>query len=326
MVGGLPHPGQRQYHVFANGSLPKFVVQYSLGSTFQYGPVTPDPAESRRWYGLAAQNKTAPASYRAMAAKALKEMDAPSQAEAEKAKAAKPLTKTDALLAAVESGDIAKVEALLAAGARVNSTGTEFGQTPLGVAASRDYMPMVQYLLAHGADVKLRDNYGGTALHTVGWDATIYSPPGGDPEIVRLLISKGADPNSKDNNGNTPLHELVRTGDSKHVEVANALLSADADVNARNENGETPLITLLKVEADCSSMFKLAAALPNIDALMRAGTDLSIKDKDGNTALSLTQDIRKNCSSRGDSPADLAASRSAVATLTRLMTRGTAKK
>jgi ankyrin repeat protein len=302
------------------------LAQYSLGSTFQYGPVTPNPAESRRWYGLAAQNKTAPASYRAMAAKALKEMDAPPQAEAEKAKDAKPLTKTDALLAAVESGDIAKVEALLAGGARVNSTGTEFGQTPLGVAASRDYMPMVQYLLAHGADVKLRDNYGGTALHTVGWDATIYSPPGGDPEIVRLLISKGADPNSKDNNGNTPLHELVRTGDSKHVEVANALLSADADVNARNENGETPLITLLKVEAGCSSMFKLAAALPNIDALMRAGTDLSIKDKDGNSALSLTQDIRKNCSSRGDSPEDLAASRSAVATLTRLMARGTAKK
>ena len=188
--------------------------------------------------------------------------------------------------------------------------------TPLLKAAYKGDLVMVQYLVAHGADIKSRDNEGGTAFHVVAED----------PEIVQFLITKGAEPNARDGAGNTPLHNIgLWTGDAKDVGITNALLSAGADVNAKNEEGQTPLIKVLKADADCAILFGLGSALPSIDALLSAGADPSVKDKNGNSALSLAQEIRKNCSTHGDSPEQLAASRAAVAALIRLANRATRK-
>ena len=61
---------------------------------------------------------------------------------------------------------VAKAKLLLAAGAKVNGRNGDH-MTPLQVAASRDNVPMVKFLLEKGAEVNAVDSYGRTAL----WEA-----------------------------------------------------------------------------------------------------------------------------------------------------------
>ena len=62
---------------------------------------------------------------------------------------------------AVIAGDAAKVTALLAKGADVNSR-NENGYTPLFLAVDRGRMQIVQLLLDRGADASVRNNDGNT--------------------------------------------------------------------------------------------------------------------------------------------------------------------
>jgi len=85
-------------------------------------------------------------------------------------------------------------------------------------------------LLAHGADVKAKNNNGWTPLR--------YAAESGSGEVVKLLLAKGADVNAKDCYGATPLHV---TAWNSRGEVAKLLLANGADVNAKNSYGTTPL-------------------------------------------------------------------------------------
>ncbi|WP_406832882.1 MULTISPECIES: RHS repeat-associated core domain-containing protein [unclassified Wolbachia] len=67
--------------------------------------------------------------------------------------------------------------------------------TPLHLAASSGKLDVVKYLVDKGADVKVKDNYGETSLHSSS----------GKLDVVKYLVDKGADVNAKDNNGKTPL-------------------------------------------------------------------------------------------------------------------------
>lgn len=67
------------------------------------------------------------------------------------------------LIPAVESGDVAKVEALLDSGADVNAK-THTGATPLIYASWHGHTDVVKALLDHGADVNTVTHDGKTAL------------------------------------------------------------------------------------------------------------------------------------------------------------------
>ena len=58
---------------------------------------------------------------------------------------------------------------------------------------------MVEWLLAHGADVNARDKHGDTPLLL----AAKYC--NGDIAMAGLLVTKGADVNARDKKGCTPL-------------------------------------------------------------------------------------------------------------------------
>ena len=89
---------------------------------------------------------------------------------------------------AVRTGDSAGVTALLDKGADVNAK-FRYGMTALFKASERGHLEVVKILLAHGADVKVKDTfYGATAI--------TWALQNDHADVVNLLLDK--DPSSVD--------------------------------------------------------------------------------------------------------------------------------
>ena len=89
--------------------------------------------------------------------------------------------------------------------------------------------------LAHGADLRSTNRYGGTAL--------IPAAERGHVETVRTLIEAGVDVDHVNNLGWTALLEAVILGDGgqRHIDIVRLLVDAKADVNLADREGVTPL-------------------------------------------------------------------------------------
>ncbi len=135
-----------------------------------------------------------------------------------------------ALVAAAESGDMERIDALLAHGTPVDDCdicrwtplmkaalnghteaartllnagadvrrGDQGAYTALLLAASNGHREIVALLLDHGADINHRET-------TQGFSALIWAAQRGHPDTVRLLLARGADPALRDNGGRTAL-------------------------------------------------------------------------------------------------------------------------
>ena len=112
------------------------------------------------------------------------------------------------LLAAVKSGDTAKVGQLLAAGADPNVRG-QIGLTPLISAALGGRADIAKLLVDKGADVNAKSDNGMTALMVAAAE--------GHKEVAQLLLEKGADPNILDPSGLTAFKMAALR---QHKEVA----------------------------------------------------------------------------------------------------------
>ena len=126
------------------------------------------------------------------------------------------------------------VRYLLDHGANVNARSER--ETALGAAAGLADLPMVQELLAAGADPNITGDDG-----TPPMIKTLVSYPTDFPmvnPIANALISHGADINAPDSNGATP---LLRTITAQDWELARKFIELGADVNAADKNGQTPL-------------------------------------------------------------------------------------
>jgi ankyrin repeat protein len=173
------------------------------------------------------------------------------------------------LVRAAELGDVAKVRALLAAGANPN---LPKNFSALEAASAAAYPQVVEELLKHHPDVNQRDSAGRTALNTLGQSAV--GRPGENPaEVARLLIQAGADVNAQDNiYANTPLHEVPDAASAK------VLIQAGANLNRRNVEGQTALMVTLDPEV--------------VRVLLEAGADKTVRDKNGKTALDLARALQ----------------------------------
>jgi ankyrin repeat protein len=79
----------------------------------------------------------------------------------------------------------------------VNSRREPYGNTPLKIASVQGDTPLVEALLAAGADVNARNEDDMTALH--------YAVSQGHADVVRVLMLAGADPNRLDRYERSPL-------------------------------------------------------------------------------------------------------------------------
>ncbi|MBK9266964.1 MAG: ankyrin repeat domain-containing protein [Polyangiaceae bacterium] len=155
----------------------------------------------------------------------------------------------DALLDAIQTRDVDRVAALLAAGADPNEDGksryANYGsgrELPLQAAigelqafeAIGPYGPepagpidSIVLLLRHGAKVKGWDvdNEGDPLFLAVGMNHI---------EAVRLLLAHGADPNVRDNEGDSPLRFCI---EKEYLEMARLLLLCGANKNINKTVG-----------------------------------------------------------------------------------------
>ena len=91
----------------------------------------------------------------------------------------------EALREAARAGDVAKVEALLKAGAPVDAPG-RYAQTPLYYAAEKGHLAVARLLVERGANVNAEDGFFGASPLQLALQ-------GGHLELARWLLARGAD-------------------------------------------------------------------------------------------------------------------------------------
>jgi ankyrin len=131
---------------------------------------------------------------------------------------------------AIVKGDSAQAAAVLAQGAKVETT-DELGMTPLLLAVKHGHRPMVELLLEKGADLSHARHDGLTPLFMAIRE--------GRTDMVALLLEKGADVNVRGAISSvTPLHIGAYEGNQ---EIVTLLLKYGADKQARMTSGELPV-------------------------------------------------------------------------------------
>ena len=211
--------------------------------------------------------------------------------------------------------DTLMVIALVAAGVDVNAR-NERGETALHVATRNRHQPVVDNLLALGADPVAVDDLGRAPrpavcdwakrdfFHFTPWESVIGCLQAGADvhargehgetplhrlvseaaqddypfaRVVAAFVEAGADVNAPDRGGTTPLHNAAERFYNRTARAARALLEAGADARARDGRGETPLHRLA------------GARFPRNDSLalqlVEAGADIHATDDGGRTAL-----------------------------------------
>ncbi|KAG8281330.1 Poly [ADP-ribose] polymerase tankyrase-2 [Homalodisca vitripennis] len=156
------------------------------------------------------------------------------------------------LLEAAKAGDLEQVQRLLTAYPHIVNCRDLDGRhsTPLHFAAGYNRVSVVEFLLAHGADVHSKDKGGLVPLH----NACSY----GHYEVTEMLVKNGANVNVADLWKFTPLHEAAAKG---KYDIVRLLLQHGADANKKNRDGATPLELVREGDQDVADLLRGNAAL-----------------------------------------------------------------
>jgi len=148
-----------------------------------------------------------------------------------------------ALSCALDRNDFETAKALIAAGARIDSSNRHLLEKSL---QNRDF---ITFLLNDGLSPEtIVWAEGDKASSTRGKgriDAPIiyWAAQNGEEELVKLLLVKGANINRKASNGETPLVAAINKNGKKMIKL---LIEAGADVTIGRDDGQTPLIRAAK--------------------------------------------------------------------------------
>ena len=131
---------------------------------------------------------------------------------------------------AVSKRDIKRLEAALVPSMNVHALEADRmqGLTALHIAAQAGSVPAIQFLLAHGAKVDLRNSEGETPLHEAAFWAY--------PEAIRALLDAGADINLPTGDYSyTALHNVLEYKTAvipQQIETTKLLLDRGLNLNA----------------------------------------------------------------------------------------------
>ncbi len=167
------------------------------------------------------------------------------------------MTTTQSFLAAIKTGNLAGVAALLEADSTLVNARDDSGLSAVLTAAYYQEPDIAQLLVQRGAELNLYEACTVGELSRVkAWIerqpelVNAYAPDGFQPlglaaffgqiEIVEFLLSHGAEVNSPSRNAMRvmPLHSAIA---NQRVEIVKLLLDHGADVNATQADDFTPL-------------------------------------------------------------------------------------
>jgi ankyrin repeat protein len=200
------------------------------------------------------------------------------------------------LVIAAWSGRKPIVEALLNAGANVNSA-DGYGRTACHLAAKHGHVDVLAVLLAHGPDLSLAGSHtalqyaidgrncnvravlmlieAGAPLAAVG-DHVLCTAAARSPVLVRALLDRGVTVRAlRDRDGRSP---LMRTCD---LELLDMLVNVcGCDLTARDSLGNT-----------ISHAFAFGAKRESIRWLIDTGVDFDVVNQEGSTPLHRSHDV-----------------------------------
>jgi uncharacterized protein len=137
-----------------------------------------------------------------------------------------------ALIEAVSSRSIKKVDFLLKNGAEVNRKSEGFGGvSPISEAVYNEDLEMVHLLIKNGADLSLETDNGETLLLRAILSKKSYP-------VVKLLIEKGADVNRSNIYKETP---LMKAAQSNLPAIVKLLLDSGANKAGKNDYGKSAM-------------------------------------------------------------------------------------
>ena len=134
---------------------------------------------------------------------------------------------------------------------------------PLLMAMEKDQREIVRSLVRHGADVRVKDDSGRTALMDACWE--------GDYDFARELVAKGVDWRAVDIMGTTALANSCRHDDDR---IARMLLDLGAPVDGPKNSPAPPLYMAARY-----------GSAPVVRLLLQRGADPSWRGVEGGTAL-----------------------------------------
>ncbi|VBB32268.1 unnamed protein product [Acanthocheilonema viteae] len=132
---------------------------------------------------------------------------------------------------AAQSGHDSLVRMLLNQGVQVDATSTTMSVIPLHLAAQQGHIAVVGMLLSRSTQQQhAKDWRGRTPLHLASMN--------GHYEMVSLLIAQGSNINVMDQNGWTGMHYATQAG---HLNVVRLFVKSSADAQAETKEGKIPL-------------------------------------------------------------------------------------
>ena len=183
--------------------------------------------------------------------------------EASRARPGQPAS----LVRAGESGDLAGVRRLIAAGADVDQR-DDRGRTAVTAAAMQEHVEVVAALVDAGADIDLQDADRNNPLLVAGEN--------GNVELLREVLRGDPDLRATNRFGGTA---LIPAADRGHVDMVRALLETEIPLDHVNSLGWTALLEAVILGEGGRAHQQI------VRLLVDAGADAGIADRDGVTAL-----------------------------------------
>ncbi|KAK9688154.1 Ankyrin repeats (3 copies) [Popillia japonica] len=136
------------------------------------------------------------------------------------------------ILWAAENGKLDKLKELIAINPQLVNESDNDGYTPLHRACYGNFIDIVDYLLAKGADISHKTQLQWQPLHSCcHWNSK---------DCAIRLIQHGADVNATSEGNQTPLH-IAATHGAQYDTVQYLLLHPYTEPNIKNRNNETAL-------------------------------------------------------------------------------------
>ena len=150
-----------------------------------------------------------------------------------------------------------------------------YGKTALMAAAGAGHTELAKVLIQEGADVNAQTMGSGS------YTPILYYSMGrtDNPELLRLLLEKGAKTNVRDDRGWTL---LMFTADRGKIESTRLLTESGVDVNESDTLGVTPLMLAAKAKDE-------GKRVELVKLLIEKGADVNAKDHYGRRPLAFAR-------------------------------------